>query len=510
MLLTAVVAVAVTLGPTACGGGDAAPRADSGPRPTTTAAPPATTAAPAPTTSPDGTAVATGFPEDWTPPTLRWRDCDLGVDARCATLTVPLDWGDPAGPTVDLALGRLPATGDRIGSLIANPGGPGGSGLEFLSYEPFSTAVSRRFDIVSWDPRGVGDSTAVTCGDSTVSDFLDDDPDPDDAGEQATLDADAAAVSEECRADDLDLLAHVGTRDVARDLEAIRRALGDEPLTYVGFSYGTQIGQQYAEFFPTRIRAMVLDGVVDPALGYTEFLLGQTAAFEQAFRANSAACRDAGPDECGVEDLPAAYDQVRERVERTRLPADGPDVGPAELAVAAVYTSYSADGWLDLGPALQQAIEDDDGQALSDLAQGYYDFGGFTAYAAVVCIDTPPPAGADAYRAFADEARRVSPRFGGQVANELLPCATWPVPPVAAPSAITAPGAPPILVVGNTGDPATPYDNAVAVADQLSSGVLVTADIDGHTAYGIDRCVTRVVDRYLIDLTVPPADPRCG
>jgi pimeloyl-ACP methyl ester carboxylesterase len=503
--ITAAVVLAST--GASCGtddSGTAGARATSNVRPAPTAAPGSST----PTGAVDP---ASGFPADWQPAPLRWQSCDIGTGTECATLTVPRDWSVPDGPTIELALGRIPARGQRMGSLLVNPGGPGGSGLDFLAVDPMSREVSRRFDVVSWDPRGVGKSTPLRCGRRTVPPFLAADPDPDTAEEDATLESRADAVADDCAAAGADLLPHLGTADVARDMEAIRRALGNQLLNYAGFSYGTQIGQQYAQFFPTNIRTMVLDGVVDPALDFTQFLTEQIKGFDASFQANVDGCAAAGADKCGVADLAAAYDQVRARVEQTPLRTDGGDtVGPAELEVAATYVAYGQDGWKDLGPALADAIDHDDGSALWDLAQGYYDFGGFPAYAAVVCTDTPPPADPAAWKVFADQARALSPRFGGSVANELLPCATWAFRSAAVPTGFTAPGAPPIVVVGNTGDPATPYDNAVAVADRLESGVLVTADIEGHTAYGVDRCVTRIVDRYLIDLTVPAEGTRCG
>ncbi len=475
-------------------------RATSPPRPAigdTADAPPDSTEAPA----------DDGFPQDWRPPSLDWQRCDLPRGGRCATLTVPLDWSDPRGPTIDLEVGRIPAEGERIGSLLMNPGGPGGSGLEFLSYDVPSTALADRFDLVSWDPRGVGASTAVRCGDA-VQGLVSADPDPDSAEEQGALDEAAAALSAECGAEDGALLGHLGTVDVARDMEAIRRTLGDEQLDYMGFSYGTQIGQQYAALFPDRIRAMVLDGVVDPSLDFEQFLIAQSVAFEDAFDRGTEACAAAGRRRCGVDDLDAAYQDVRATVERTPLPGGDQPVGPAALATAAIQTSYGPDGWQDLGPALAAAL-DGDGAPLWDLAASYYDFGGFASYAAVVCTDTPPPKGARAYQAFADRARAAAPRFGGSVANELAPCATWPAAPVGRPGPVTAPSAPPILVIGNTGDAATPYRNAVDVADALRSGVLVTARIEGHTAYMADGCVTDIVDAYLIDLEVPPQDTIC-
>jgi len=443
----------------------------------------------------------------WTPSRLDWVPCEELRRGGCASLTVPLDWSEPAGRTIDLELGRLPATGERIGSLVINPGGPGGSGLRYLGFEPYGPTITSRFDVVSWDPRGVGASDGLRCNES-VPELLAADPDPDDDAELEALERAAAAVAQDCERLEGAVLDHLATTQVALDLEAIRRALGDEPLNYHGFSYGTQIGQEYLERFPGEVRAMVLDGVVDPALGFEEFLLGQVAAFDDAFRRDAARCQ-AEPAICGVADLEMAYDRIAERVELNPLPAEGGDVGPGELAIAAIQTSYGTDGWRTLGPSLAAAL-DGDGGPLRQLADTYFDFGGYASYAAVVCTDSPPPQGVEAYREFADRARERSGRFGGAVANELLPCATWGAAPSGTPRAISAPGAPPVLVVGNTGDAATPYENAVVVAERLESGVLVTVESEGHTAYGSNRCATEVIDTYLLSLSVPSDDPRCA
>jgi pimeloyl-ACP methyl ester carboxylesterase len=447
-----------------------------------------------------------GFPSDWKPPELDWEPCE-DVEAECATLTVPLDWSDPGGNTIDLALARVPATGKRIGSLLTNPGGPGASGIEFLGYGVFSPELSARFDQVSWDPRGVGDSTSVTCGDST-GEFLNQDPSPDDPAEQEALDAAAAAVSQECGTEDGDLLDHLGTAEVARDMEAIRIALGDDSLNYIGFSYGTHIGLAYADLFGETIRAMTLDGVVDPSLGLEEFLTGQALAFEESLRVGAEACADAGEQGCGVPDLIAAYEEVAAKVEVEPLPGGPNGVGPAELATAAIFSSYIADGWAMLGPALAQA-QQGDGAALWDLAAEYLDLGSYGAYAGVVCTDSPRPEDPAAYQAFADRLRSQAPHFGASTANEMLPCATWPAPVTGEAAAIEAPGTPPILVVGNTGDPATPLANAEAVAAALDNGHLLVVETDGHTAYGSNLCATGTIDEYMIDLVVPPDGTRC-
>ena len=472
----------------------------------TTAPPTERNEAPSSTVRPADPATS-GFPADWSPAPLDWAPCEFDPTLDCSELEVPRDWSEPDGPTLTLALARRPATGRSEGTLLTNPGGPGGSGVDFIAGGPLSDETEQRFDTVSWDPRGVGASTAVDC-DAGVQDFERLDSQPDTPQEQADLDAAAATVSSDCGREAGDLLPFVGTANVARDLEAIRLALGGEPLNYVGFSYGTQIGQEYAALFPTHIRSMVLDGVVDPNLSFTEFLTAQAQAFEQSFNGNANACADAGVAACGVADLAGTYDRVIARAETQPLRTPTGALGPSEIAVAATYSAYVPQGWRELGPALASADVGDGGK-LADLAASYYDFGGYPSYAAVVCIDTPPPSGAAAYREFARRAAEAAPRFGAAVANEMLPCATWAAPAVADPVPVIPSTVPPILVVGNTGDPATPYSNALAVANRTPNAVLLTVETDGHTAYGSSTCVDRIVDAYLVDLELPPPNTTC-
>jgi pimeloyl-ACP methyl ester carboxylesterase len=442
----------------------------------------------------------------WTAPELDWSACDEAEGFECATLTVPLDWDDVDGETIDLALGLRPADGDRIGALVSNPGGPGGSGLDFLFGEPFADTLTDRFDIVSWDPRGVGRSTAFDC-ESHVDDFLANDPDPDNEAEQVAIDVEAEKVADDCAESSPGLAANVGTDSVARDLEAIRMAIGEPKLTYMGFSYGTLIGLRYLDLFPTSARAIVLDGVVDPTEGFVDWLTGQTVAIDASISRAFAACTKA--TKCPVDDLAATYDEVQERVEREPIPADdGATLGPAELETGAIYASYEPQLWTDLADAIADAAKGD-GEGMLRMAQGYYDFGGYSAYAAVECLDSPHPTGSDEYRAFADDLRELSPRIGGSVANELLPCAYWSAPPEPIIGPVTAEGSPPVLVLGNRGDAATPYESSVKVAAMLSDGHLVSNDGEGHTSYGRSQCVDDAVDEYLIDLQVPAKDPDC-
>lgn len=467
----------------------------------------ATTAADRSTTS-----ISTAAPGEvlgWRPGPLEWSACEEAPRFDCATLHVPRDWNDVDGATVPLAVTRAPATGERIGSLFLNPGGPGGSGVQFLQNSSFNAALTGRFDLVSWDPRGVGASAGLTCGeDGAVERFLRNDPDPDTPAETEALFADAAAIAAQCSQEgtaDAALIAHLGTDDVARDLEALRLAVGDDALNYLGFSYGTLIGQRYLEQFPTSVRAMVLDGVVDPTRSLTEWLTGQAQAFEATLLRIFERCETA----CPVDDLAAAYDELRADVEANPIAGDGGVLGPAELQTAAVYSTYDDSNWSRFAKGIAEALEDEP-DTLLRLARQYYDFGGFTSYVSVACLDTPHPVGAEAYGDFVATLSAAAPRIGGMIASELAPCAFWPVEAQPIGEPVVGVGAPPVLVVGNTGDAATPYANAQLVASSLESGVLVTVDDEGHTAYGKGSCITEVVDAYLIELTVPERDPRCG
>jgi pimeloyl-ACP methyl ester carboxylesterase len=434
---------------------------------------------------------------------LEWQECGAGIE--CATLDVPLDYADAEGATIPLSLVRVPADDEdeRIGSLLVNPGGPGGSGVEFARFFRFSQDIHDRFDVIGFDPRGVGESRGLTCGGEVVEAFFALDSDPDNPAESAALDQGAEAIAADCGADDGDVLAHVGSDDVVRDMDSIRAALGEDTISFYGFSYGTLLGARYAEMFPDRTRAVVLDGVVDPSHDFTEWLTEQTRGFERAIAGVFDACaQHPGCPEMGAS---AAYDQVLARVEAEPLPAGGGNVlGPGDLATAAIFATYDPGSWPDLFDGLAAAL-DGDGSGLYELAATYHQFGEFTQYAAVECVDSPHPAGADPYRVFAAELEAISPRFGPAIANELLACAFWPVEPVGDPQPVTAAGAPPILVIGNTGDAATPFEQAQRVAETLESGVLLTYEGEGHTSYGSSACVDDAVSAYLLDLA-PPAE----
>lgn len=431
---------------------------------------------------------------------------------RCATVKVPLDYTNPTGPTIDIAVNEIPArdASQRIGSLLVNPGGPGGSGIDFVAGGiDLPSKVLDRFDVVGFDPRGVGKSTRLTCGDSTVPAFLHLDSTPDTPDEQVALDDGAMAVADDCTQSAGDLLAHMGTDNTVRDMDTIRRALGDAQFNFLGISYGSLLGLRYAQLFPHTIRAITIDGVVDPTQDFATGLRQQTIAFEKQTGAILDGCPDGG-DGCPPGGARAAYDELARRVEQAPIDgSNGLSLGPTELADAALITTYVPSAVSLFYAALSSGLNGRAGPMLQ-LTNAYRTSVDFPAYTAVECTDSPHPVGADAYHAFAQELIGVSSRFGGTVANELLPCAYWSTPIDSIVGPVTAPDAPPMLVVGTTGDAATPYQQAVDVAHTLAHGRLITYQGNQHAAYGASACVADAEAAYFVDLQLPPEGTTCN
>jgi pimeloyl-ACP methyl ester carboxylesterase len=497
------LAAAVALVASGCGRGED-PTVQRPPGPAS-AAPAAPTAVPSPTPSPAALAP------------LSWNACE--ADFQCSTLRVPLDEGEPGAGTVDLALTRLqsPDQDRRIGSLVVNPGGPGASAVEYLqaAWTLIPEPVRERFDLVAFDPRGVGRSAPIRCATTEELDrYFAVDPSPDDAGELQALARSNAELAAGCAQRSGELLPYVSTAEAARDLDRVREALGDERLTYLGYSYGTSLGAAYLDAYPTRVRAMVLDGGIDPQLTWEGLLEGQSRGFDRALEAFLADCeRRRCAYRAQVQgDLLTAYDRLVERVDRSPLPTGQQRMlGPGELALGVLGGLYSrTSGWPAIAEALA-AAERGDGAPMLAQSDAYLDreptgYANVTeALSAVVCLDRQWPRDLGPYLALADRVRADAPRFGPLIALSGAICADWPVPPVGAPTRVTAPGSPPVVVIGTTGDPATPYAWSVALADQLSSGVLVTYRGDGHTVYrtGSSACVREVVDDYLLTAAEP-------
>jgi pimeloyl-ACP methyl ester carboxylesterase len=453
---------------------------------------------------------------------VRWHQCRSDHSVECGWLTVPLDDTNPADArTIRLALTRVRARDPehRIGSVLVNPGGPGAPGADFAPAIAGSipAAIRDRFDIVGWDPRGTGSSAPIHCSDELDGLYaLDWDPDTD--AERSALDAANRAYVASCVRRSGALLAYVSSDRTARDMDRIRAALGDRRLTYVGFSYGTYLGALYASQFPHRVRALVLDGAVDPALDATQLQVEQAEGFEHALDLFFQRCaRDSSCAFHGGGRPAAAYDALRARVDTQPVPAgrgrtlNGTlfDIGVAQL----LY--YGRSGWSTLAGALEAAERGHGGELVSyaDLytgrdAQGHYD-NEQDAFIAIGCADGPPMGDVASVRAIEDAAAAVAPRLGRSIVNNSLACAFWPVaaPP---PTALTAVGAPPILVLGTRDDPATPLIWAQGLARELTSASLVTVGGARHTAFASgNRCVDELAARYLVSLEVPRHGTRC-
>ena len=450
-------------------------------------------------------------------PELAWTPC--GGDFACATLEVPLVADDPSQGTVPLAVTRLEAAdpANRIGAVVVNPGGPGLSAVDHLqaTWSQVLPVVRERFDLVAFDPRGVGRSAPVRCASTAELDrYFALDPAPDDPGELEALVEGNAALTAACARGAGRLLGHLATEQAAADLERVRVALGGEQLTYLGFSYGTTIGAAYLDRFPEQVRAMVLDSAFPRSLTWQQVLTGQATGFERALTAFLADCERTDCEFRGQVrgELPAAYDRLVARVDDAPLPGDGTrQVGPGELSLAVAAALYDQEsGWPALAAALA-AAEQGDGLPLLVLADAYLGRGpeGYSnvneANLAVNCSDRPWPDDPQAYVALAEQLAVEAPRFGPSVALAGLSCATWPAKPQEQPRAVTGAGAPPVLVVATTGDPATPYAWSVDLVERLDSGVLLTHRGQGHTVYDVDgpACVVEAVDAYLLTLEVP-------
>ncbi len=454
-------------------------------------------------------------------PLARWRDCGKGF--QCSTIQVPRTESDPTQGVLSLALIRRPADrpADRIGSLVINPGGPGGSGVAFVrdGAAVFPKAIKERFDIVGFDPRGVDASSPVRCveGRDPLTDL---DPSPDTAKERQALVAQAKGLAAECERLNAELLPYLSTDAVVDDLERIRQAVGDEDLTYLGFSYGTLIGSMYADRYPDHIRAMVLDGAVDPSLSALEIRSGQAAAFETALGRFFKDC--AARPKCLFHEggrTRQAFDALMAKIDDKPLPirryAGRRKLGPGLAFSAVLGAMYDRDYWPVLALALA-AAKAGDGRylvAISDPFRGRKSDGSYSnqsdAYFSTTCLDFPAATATDDYDAFAARLQKSAPHFRAVAYND-LPCAFWPVAAQRTPAPARGTGAPPIVVVGSTLDPATPYAWAKALAKQLESATLVTRKGDGHTAYFASKCIRTAIDAYLLDLTVPKAGLTCA
>jgi len=465
---------------------------------------------------------------------IAWEDCTDNVERavggeldrpltfECGTTRVPKDYDNPTDGTYELFLirGVSAEQTDRIGSLLVNPGGPGGSGVDTAIGLALSLPLEilARFDIVGFDPRGVNLSSPVEClSDSFKDEINAAEPTPRTAEE---ID-DALDLSEEigdgCEDKYGEELGNFNTTYTARDMDRLREALGDEQLTYLGYSYGTTLGSTYAELFPDRVRALVLDGAVDPSKNDLEGSEGQAAGFEQAFDAFAADCVAQGAACPAGSDPRSLVYQLLEAAEADPIPSSGPDGRSATdglVFLGVLGALYSQDAW----PTLAQALADaqaGDAAGILDLADGYSqrrEDGTYPnlidANIAINCADSDQIFTATEVRDYIAEWDVDYPLYGAALASGLLTCTLWEATRHPLPERDAA-GSAPILVIGTEGDPATPYEGAVVMADQLEAGVLLTWEGEGHTAFPKTDCITDAVVGYLVDLTAPTDGTTC-
>jgi pimeloyl-ACP methyl ester carboxylesterase len=462
-----------------------------------------------------------GF-EDFYAQDLEWESCGSGFE--CATADAPLSWGDAEAGSITLELKRTRATGDKVGSLLINPGGPGGSGVSYVeaAAETYGEPLKESFDIVGFDPRGVQASIEVVCFDAAAKDaYLTEDADLSTDEGIAEARAEAKEWADACAANTGDLLGQVDTQSAAKDMDMLRAALGDDELHYLGASYGTDLGATYAGLFPDRAGRLVLDGAMDPNLSSKEVSQGQAVGFETGLRAYIEDCQAGpecpltGPVDEGMEQVRRVIDQAFDRPYPT---SSDREVTQTLAFYGVAMPLYSEDWWPLLTQALDEVINTGTGDTLLYLADLYNDRnadGSFAsnsteAFSAVNCLDERSSSDVETMRKEAAEIEAAAPYLGEFFTYGGISCADWPYPVVEREYDVAAPGTAPIVVIGTTGDTATPYAWAEGLASTLDSGVLVTYEGEGHTAYGRSNdCISDAVEDYLVEGTVPEDGLTC-
>ncbi|MFJ8626839.1 alpha/beta hydrolase [Kitasatospora sp. NPDC093550] len=499
-------------------------------------------AAPAATTRPGGEADPALKP--FYGQQIAWAACPADPQAEkaridtsamtCGKLHVPLDYANPGSDAIDLALIKYPAAkpNQRIGSLMVNPGGPGASGVEMVKYgaKDFVGALHNRFDVIGFDPRGTGDSSPVVCYDDKQHDAAEQQDEPlDPAERKAAHLKQSTEHAAACQARSGRLLPFVGTRNTARDLDVLRAVVGDRKLNYLGISYGTYLGALYAEEFPKNTGRLILDGAVDPAQDTLDHGVDQQVGFEKSFERFAADCVENHAEECPLgQDASAAAKKAADFLDGLRdnpLPTkDGRKLGSDLAWTGTVQTLYGDEktSWKYLRVALGMAMQTKRGDLLLAFADDYNgrDANGHyspieEAHSAISCADAARPAPTPEHaKAAVDRLLAEAPLLSKGVTVEDYSepgCAHWPFQTPEKPHTIRAEGSAPILVVGTTGDPATPYASAESLAKGFANATLLTRVGEGHGAFGKGNvCIDRALEAYLTEGTMPAAGTRCS
>ncbi|MFP7706416.1 alpha/beta hydrolase [Trueperella sp. LYQ141] len=450
---------------------------------------------------------------------LTWTDCD---SQKCADLTVPMDYQHPDGKTITLRMRMVPARGTAIGNLLTNPGGPGASGQEIakMADQYFDSEVLDSFNLIGFDPRGVGDSTPVDCLPDKELISVIEASYPDTPEGTAQNEADAKKVVDGCVARTGDVLKFLGTEEAARDMDVMRHVLGDPQLYYVGFSYGTSLGGMYAQLFPKNVGRLILDGAVDDSLSSFDQYLTQTKGFERAFNAYLESClSNKCPLGNSVDEARAKFSQLAEQAKKTPFPGeDNRTVNDTVLLYGVILPLYDNMAWPALTSAFDELVNDGKAGLFQRFFDMYISREGDTltsnmmeANWAISCADTVVTGNPEEWKRLSQQAAQEAPIFGKLMQYSEYMCSIWPGGGRKTPlGPYVAKGSAPIVVVGTTGDPATPYEWAQKFAKDLDNGVLVTWKGDGHTAYGrAGDCISKPLDEYLLTGKVPQDGLTC-
>ena len=453
---------------------------------------------------------------------IEWKPCDgsANTEVECGNIEVPFDYADPDQGSFVLFVKKHNAASpaDRIGSMMVNPGGPGfgGSSLADDAQYYFSQDLIDHFDIIAWDPRGTGESTpSVDCVDTFDEYFALDSPPETSEEKQALIDA-SQAFNDKCAENSGTILPFISTQASAQDINSLRLALGEEKVSYFGFSYGSELGTTWATMFPETVRAIVVDGAVDPNASSTEEGMNQAKGFEGQLSTFLKQCsakatcefHNGGNAEAAFDKLVLDIDAEPLEVSKERTP-----VTQGVLFTAVAQAMYSDYYWPQLSEALS-AAQKGDGSGILQLYDDYYQRKGdgtygneLEAFLAISCLDDPGASSVKDVDSYIEDFIAAAPRLGGNFAYGYS-CALWPVKQ-AAKVTITGKGAGPIVVVGTTGDAATPLDSTRKMAQSLEKGILIVVDANQHTGYGANNCVVKAVDDYLIELTIPTNETTC-
>lgn len=486
---------------------------------------PADTPDPEPTPMADAVAIDAPMPEvpdgleEFYGQDLVWFECD---GFECADVTVPMDYENPDGETITIRMKNAAATGEAIGNLLVNPGGPGASGQDMADFANlyFSDDIVESFNVIGFDPRGVGDSAPVEClDDADLAAYLDSTFPDTDEGEAQAMEAVNTLVAG-CEANTGALLEFVGTREAAQDMDVLRHVLGDPRLYYVGYSYGTSLGGMYSELFPQNVGRVILDGAVDDSIPSFDQTVAQAKGFEQALDAYIESCIAGGDCVLGstLVEARATVSELFENIETTPIAVGDRELTQTGLFYGVAMPLYDDTAWFALDIAFDEIVNGGSGDMFLTMFDLYMSREGDSfannmveANWAINCADAHVTGDLSEWEAHADQLALEAPIFGEVMGYSQYMCSIMPGGEDGPLGPFVAAGSEPVVVVGTTGDPATPYEWSEAFAANMDNSVFVTWEGEGHTAYGrAGDCINGTLDAYLLRGEIPEDGLTCG